>query len=136
MERNDIRWIQRFRNFERAFLRLKEAIALAQPTELERNGTVQRFEFTIDLSWKVLKDFLEEKGFAFKPAPKDTFREAQQGGYIDYAQALIDGLDIRNSLSHDYSGEKFEHAEPMIRQQVFPALERLYQFLGQQTLID
>ncbi len=136
MERNDIRWIQRFRNFERAFFRLKGAMELAKPTELERDGMVQRFEFTIDLSWKVLKDFLEDKGFAFKPSPKDTYREAQQGGYIDYAQALIDGLDIRNTLSHDYSGEKFEHAEPIIRQQVFPALDKLNQFLRQQTLID
>lgn len=96
--------------------------------ELERNGLIQRFEFTLDLSWKVMKDFLEVKGFAFKPSPKDTLRLAQQSRYIDVAQELIDGLDIRNELSHDYSGEKFEASEKQLRQETFVALEKLYLF--------
>jgi nucleotidyltransferase substrate binding protein (TIGR01987 family) len=128
MEKPDVRWMQRFQNFENAFLKLSEAIEQKGLNELERNGLIQRFEFTIDLSWKVMKDFLEEKGFAFKPAPKDTFRLAQQSQYIDFAQTLIDGLDIRNDVSHDYSLEKFEKAELAIRDTVFPVLVRLYQF--------
>ncbi|MEA1921249.1 MAG: HI0074 family nucleotidyltransferase substrate-binding subunit [Pseudomonadota bacterium] len=125
----DIRWKQRFTNYEKAFLRLKEAADMEELNELERNGLIQRFEFTLDLSWKVLKDFLEEKGFIFKPSPKDTIRMAQQGGYITYAQELIDGLDIRNTLSHDYSGEKFERLELVLREETFIALEKLYHFL-------
>ena len=124
----DIRWIQRFNNYEKAFLRLKEAVSQKQLNELERNGLVQRFEFTIDLSWKVMKDFLEYKGFDFKPSPRDTFRQAFESGYIDYAQALIDGLDIRNELSHDYSEEKFIKAEKTLKEEIFPALEKLYHF--------
>lgn len=124
----DIRWKQRFQNFEKAFLRLKEAMEMEELNELERNGLIQRFEFTLDLSWKVTKDFLEEKGFAFKPSPKDTFRQAQQGDYITYAQELIDGLDIRNELSHDYSGEKFLLLERRLREETFVALEKLYLF--------
>lgn len=100
--------------------------------ELERNGLIQRFEFTLDLSWKVMKDYLEEKGFVFKPSPKDTLRLAQQSGYINFAQELIDGLDIRNELSHDYSGEKFNRAEPRLRTDVFPALEQLNEFFLQE----
>lgn len=80
---------QRFRNFEKAFLKLKEAAELEELNELERNGLVQQFEFTLDLSWKVMKDFLEEKGFNFKPSPKDTIRLAEQSGYIDYGQELM-----------------------------------------------
>lgn len=95
--------------------------------DLERNGLIHRFEFTLDIAWKV-KDFLEEKGFVFKPSPKDTLRMAQQGQYISYAQELIDGLEIRNTLSHDYSGEKFEHLEVVLREQTFAALEKLYHF--------
>ena len=97
--------------------------------ELERNGLIQRFEFSLDLSWKVMRDFLEEEGFQFKPAPKDTFRLAQQSEYIDYAQELIDGLEIRNELSHDYNGEKFAKSEKVLREQTFPVLEKLYKFL-------
>ena len=124
----DIRWKQRFQNFEKAYFKLNEALEIKELNELERNGLVQRFEFTLDLSWKVMRDFLNEKGFSFKPSPKDTFRQAQQSNFIDYAQALIDGLDIRNELSHAYSGEKFEKSEVELRKIVFPALEKLYRF--------
>jgi len=128
MENKDIRWQQRFLNYEKAFFKLNEAIDQNDLNELERNGLIQRFEFTLDLSWKVLKDYLEEKGFVFKSSPKDTIREAQQSGLIQFGQALIDGLDIRNELSHDYSGNKFEVSEQVLRNEVFPALELLYQF--------
>jgi nucleotidyltransferase substrate binding protein (TIGR01987 family) len=128
MKTNDVRWKQRFQNFEKAYLRLKEAMELEELTELERNGLIQRFEFTLDLSWKVMKDFLEEKGFVFKPSPKDTLRLAQQSEYITYAQELIDGLDIRNELSHDYSGEKFERSEKKLREETYVALGKLYLF--------
>lgn len=128
MKNKDIRWVQRFQNYEMAFLKLKEAMEQDELNELERNGLIQRFEFTIDLSWKVLKDYLEVKGFTFKPSPKDTIREANQAGLIDFGQVLIDGLDIRNELSHDYSGRKFEDSEEILRDEVYPALQKLYQF--------
>jgi nucleotidyltransferase substrate binding protein (TIGR01987 family) len=133
MQNKDIRWRQRFVNFEKAFLKLKEAAEAEQLNELERNGLVQRFEFTLDLSWKVMKDFLEEKGFKIKPSPKDTMRLAQQSNFIDYAQQLIDGLEIRNELSHDYNGEKFEKSEKELREEIYPALEKLYKFFLDQS---
>jgi len=129
MSEKDIRWQQRFSNYEKAYLRLEEAVNFENLNELERNGLIQRFEFTLDLAWKVLKDFLLEKGFVFKPSPKDTLRMAQQGEYITYAQELIDGLEIRNELSHDYSGEKFERSEKILREETFIALKKLYWFL-------
>lgn len=124
----DIRWLQRAASFDRAFDRLREAMEQPELNELERNGLIQRFEFTMDLGWKVLKDFLEFKGFSFKPSPKDTIRLAFESGYIQNARALIDGLDIRNVLSHDYDGAKFEMYEPVLRRQVFPALSELKRF--------
>lgn len=128
MSEEDIRWIQRAQNYEKAFLRLKEAMEMENLNELERNGLIQRFEFTIDLAWKVLKDYLEYKGFDFKPSPKDTIRLAQESEFIEYAQELIDGLEMRNILSHDYDGEKFETLEGKLREETFPALEKLYRF--------
>jgi nucleotidyltransferase substrate binding protein (TIGR01987 family) len=125
---HDIRWKQRFENYAKAFQSLKEAVEQEELNELERNGLIQRFEFTLDLSWKVMKDYLQEKGFTFKPTPKDTLRLAQQSKFIDYAQELIDGIDIRNELSHDYSGEKFARSERVLREETFPALKSLYEF--------
>lgn len=124
----DIRWLQRLDNFEQAYLRLEESLLLQNPSELERNGIILRFEFTIELAWKVMKDFLEEQGFQFKPSPKNTFRQAQQAKFIENAQELIDALTARNELSHDYSGAKFEAAETELRETFFPALTALYQF--------
>lgn len=136
MTNKDIRWMQRFQNYQKAFLRLKEAIETEALNELERNGLIQRFEFTIDLAWKVMKDFLEEKGFSFNPSPKDSFRLAQESGYINNAQALIDALDIRNELSHDYNGEKFEKSEEYIRKEIYPALDNLCHFFQSESSPD
>lgn len=128
MNDQDIRWIQRAQNYEKAFLRLKEAMEMEELNELERDGLIQRFEFTIELAWKVMKDYLEHQGFDFKPSPKETIRLAQESEYIDYAQELLDGLLIRNELTHDYDGEKFETFEQQLREETYPALERLYKF--------
>ena len=133
MKTPDIRWKQRFKNFEQAFCRLQEAIKQDKLNELERNGLIQRFEFTIELAWKVMKDFLEEKGFAFKPSPKDTFRQAQEARYIDYAQSLIDALNMRNELSHDYDGELFKLSEIELRNEIFPAIEKLHNFFANEV---
>lgn len=59
MDRQDIRWKQGFGHFGTAFLRLQEAVKLPELNELERNGLMQRFEFTLALAWKTLKDYLE-----------------------------------------------------------------------------
>lgn len=120
--------MQRFQNFEKAFNRLKEALETEHLNELERNGVVQRFEFTLELCWNTLKDYLEDEGVQFKPTPKETIRQAFKKGVITDGQVLIDGLDIRNELSHDYSGEKFEKSEIAIRNIIFPAIEKVYQF--------
>lgn len=128
MAKQDIRWKQRFINFEKAFLRLKEAMDKTELNELERNGLVQRFEFTLELGWKTMKDFLTEQGFSFKPSPKDTLRQAFESGYIDCAQELIDGIEIRNELAHDYDGEKFLKSEATLRTETYPALQKIYLF--------
>jgi len=140
MPDQDIRWIQRAQNYEKAFLRLKEAMEMEGLNELERNGLIQRFEFTIELAWKVMKDFLEHQGFDFKPSPKETIRLAQESEYIDYAQELLDGLLIRNELTHDYDGEKFEKFEQQLREETYPALGKLYSFFvsekGKENFFD
>jgi hypothetical protein len=80
---------------------------------------------------------MQEQGLEFQLTPKGTFRQAQKSGLIHNAHVLIDGLDIRNLLSHDYSEEEFESAEKKIRQEVFPAIVEVKQMfldmLGKQT---
>ena len=63
----NIRWKQRFENFERAFMLLKEAFekGIAEMSDLEKEGVVQRFEYTFELAWKTLKDYLIHSGILF-----------------------------------------------------------------------
>jgi len=133
MDNKDIRWVQRFSNFEKAFLRFKESLSVEHPNELERNGIVQRFEFTLETGWKTLMDYLQAEGLEFPLTPKGTLRQAQQSGLITYAQELIDALEIRNELAHDYDGEKFDKGEKLIRQKIYPALDKLYDFFKNQV---
>ena len=58
----DIRWQQRFNNFKKAFIQLKEAVEIEHYSSLEKEGLIQRFEYTYELAWKTLKDFLEYRG--------------------------------------------------------------------------
>lgn len=63
---NDVRWEQRFVNFNRAYSKLNEAIGLSNSeslSELEIEGLIQRFEYTYELAWKTLQDLIKKKGF-------------------------------------------------------------------------
>ena len=90
MENQDIRWKQRFANFENAFKVFKIAVEDYQnPSDLEKEGTVQRFEFTHELAWNVMKDFLLDKGLFGIIGSKDATRLAFQNEIIENGQAWI-----------------------------------------------
>ncbi len=85
-----------------ALTRLKEV--LAQPkTDITRDSAIQRFEFTLDLSWKATKTFLEEKKGVVCASPKECFREAYRQGIITYEEAWLHFVDMRNETVHTYN---------------------------------
>jgi nucleotidyltransferase substrate binding protein (TIGR01987 family) len=109
----DIRWQQRFENFSRAAALLAEALqpGVSTLSMLEKEGVVQRFEFTFELAWKTLKDFLEAEGLTVSPiTPRQTLKEAHTAKILSDAQVWIDMLDHRNLLSHAYDEAVFEEA--------------------------
>ena len=62
MNAKEIRWKQRFQNFEKAFLQFDEAVStIDELSVLEKEGLIQRFEYTFELAWKTLKDYLESQ---------------------------------------------------------------------------
>jgi len=81
MIEEDIRWIQRFSNFERAFLLLQESLTTEPLSILERAGLIQFFEMTFELAWKLLKDYEETEGFIVK-TPREAIKQAFQSGFI------------------------------------------------------
>jgi len=105
MTMQDIRWIQRFNHFIKALSQLKEAVVLAQErplSKLEEQGLIQAFEFTHELAWNTLKDFLEERGVQNLYGSRDTTREAFKTGLIKNGEAWMNMIQSRNLTSHTY----------------------------------
>ena len=103
---DDIRWIQRFNNFIKAFSQLKEAVELAQQrplSKLEAQGLIQAFEYTHELAWNTLKDFLESRGIRNLYGSKDATREAFKTGLIENGEIWMDMINSRNLTSHTYN---------------------------------
>ena len=105
---HDIRWKQRFHNYLRALSTLNQAVELSRVrplSELEQQGLIQGFEFTHELAWNVLKDFLEEKGIIGLIGSRDAIRSAFRNGLIDDGETWMDMIRERNMSSHTYNQE-------------------------------
>ena len=105
----DIRWKQRFENYTRALSTMKSAVELAAArdlSDLEKQGMIQGFEFTFELAWNVMKDYLEEQGITGIIGSKNAIRHAFNKGIIMDGEAWMDMVEGRNISSHTYDEEK------------------------------
>ena len=128
MTTQDIRWIQRFNNFAKAFSQLKEAVELAQQqplSKLEEQGLIQAFEYTHELAWNILKDFLEGRGVRNLYGSKDTTRQAFKTGLIENGVAWMDMIKSRNLTSHTYDEDTASYIVFAIRNTYFAEFEAL-----------
>ena len=121
----DIRWQQRFAQFEKAFSLLQSAIAIEKPSIVERAGLIQFFEMAFELAWKLLKDFEEAEGFMVK-SPRDAIKQAFEADIIAQGHDWIDALEDRNLTTHTYNEETAIHVERKIRTRYFPLLLQLH----------
>jgi len=121
----ELHWQQRFQNFEKSFLLLKTTTELASPSVIERAGMIQFFEMTFELSWKVLKDYLEEEGYIIK-SPRDAFKQAFQIQLIDNGQMWLEALRDRNLTVHTYQEQTAIEVEAKIKDIYFPLLRCMY----------
>ena len=104
----DIRWKQRFDNYLRALAALSDAAALARTrplTPLEEQGVIQAFEFTHELAWNVLKDYLEYQGVGNIVGSRGAVREAFRNGLLADGEAWMLMIRDRNLSSHTYDQE-------------------------------
>ena len=132
MSDQDIRWKQRFNNFQRAFLLLREAMEIEPDalSQLEKEGIIQRFEYTFELAWKTLKDKMEFDGIVLdKISPRAVVREAFAAKYIDDAGTWLKMIGDRNLMSHTYEFAKFEAVIETIRVAYLPLLDEWYSSL-------
>ncbi len=125
---NDIRWMQRFENYKKAFSQLKEAMELMDVRELsklEKQGTIQAFEYTHELAWKMLKDFLEYKGNTDIYGSKDAVRNSFKLGIIEDGDSWMQMIKSRNLTSHTYDESTADEIIFLIKDMYFEEFEKL-----------
>lgn len=108
----DIRWHQRFSNYKKALIQLRDAVQLSHQRELtplEKQGLIQSFEYTHELAWKTLKDFLQYRGSTEEIyGSKDASRQAFSNGVISDGETWMHMVKSRNLTSHTYDEETVE----------------------------
>ena len=127
----EIRWKQRFENFDKSYKLLKKYSYKPIVTELERAGIIQFFEMTFELAWKVLKDYLESEGYMVK-SPRETIKQAFQIGLIDNGHVWIDALSNRNLTTHTYDEELAIKMTSEILDAYLPELDKMYEKLSKE----
>jgi nucleotidyltransferase substrate binding protein (TIGR01987 family) len=125
---DDIRWKQRFDNYLRALETLRRGVELSRQrnlSELEQQGLIQGFEFTHELAWNVLKDYLEDAGISGIIGSKGATRQAFKNGLIQDGESWMEMIRARNLSSHTYNQETAEALVTNIMQRFYPAFEQL-----------
>lgn len=96
----DIRWKQRFSNYKKALCQLDEFMIQTELNKLEEQGLIKAFEYTYELAWNTLKDYLEYQGEADIAGARDAFRKSYAAGLIIDGEIWMDMLQSRNKTSH------------------------------------
>lgn len=128
MNTQDIRWQQRFNNYKKALTQLHSAVLIAQQRELnplEMQGIIQAFEFTHELAWNVLRDFLREKGNSNIMGSKDATREAFKVELINDGEQWMEMIRSRNLSSHTYNESTATKLVADILSSFYPLLNEL-----------
>jgi nucleotidyltransferase substrate binding protein (TIGR01987 family) len=129
---NDIRWKQRFENFENAYKTFNRMIDRHSKTpddEAVKMALVQAFEFTYELSWNTMKDYLENEGFDEIKTGKQAIRTAFQAELITNAEEWMDVVEKRNLASHSYNIEILDETIDFILERFYPVVRKLYEDL-------
>ncbi|WP_027371453.1 nucleotidyltransferase substrate binding protein [Desulfovermiculus halophilus] len=121
----DIRWLQRFKNYQKALAQLRKFISKGELSELEEQGLIKAFEYTYELGWTTLKDFLEYQGHAGIYGSRDAIRKAFELNLVQDGQGWMDMLESRNKTSHTYNEETAEEICQAVQTRYFQLLERL-----------
>ena len=133
MNNQDVRWQQRFSNYKKALLHLDNAVELSEQralSYLEKQGVIQAFEFTHELAWNVLKDYLQDQGNQNVKGSKDATREAFRVGLIADGEQWMAMIQSRNISSHTYDERTAEQLVNAIIEHYFALFVSLQTEMG------
>ena len=121
----DIRYKQRFDNFQRAFGLLKSGLEIENPTILEKAGVIQFFEMAFELAWKLMKDYLNYQGYDIK-SPREAIKKSFEIDLVNDGRTWLEALADRNATVHTYDESEANEIYQRIRDRYYPMLETLY----------
>ena len=121
---------ERLEDLGNALERLKESLDLEVTLSVILDGTIKRFEFTYELAWKAIKDYLEFQGISEIRSPREAFKEGFKSGIISDGDAWIDMLQDRNLTAHTYNEKAAQEIYMKIKEKHFSNLIELYQVLS------
>ena len=125
--------MQRFSNFRKAMLTISEAADLASTrrlSNLEQQGLIQGFEFTHELAWNVLKDYLEAQGFVGIIGSRNATREAFKNALVADGEVWMDMIKARNMTSQTYNTAIAQEISADILRRFYPAFEAMAATFG------
>ena len=125
------KWSERVKDLGNAVSRLEEAIEDSKKYKIEslKDGVIQRFEFSVELSWKTLKNYLENEGVINITTPKQSIREAFAKEILKVPEIWIEMLNDRNLTSHIYDSSISDKIYENIVKKYFEEIKRNYEFL-------
>lgn len=128
--------IQRLRekleDFSKALNRLKEALERDQSDDIVLDAVIQRFEFTYELSWKLIKAYMSYSGIADVKTPRQAFKEAFAAGLIDEGDVWLEMLDDRNLTSHTYDQSTARRVYEKVKNIYYPAMSKLKEAISRE----
>ena len=120
------RWLQRKEDLIKATARLQEALNVENVTDVVIDGALHRFEFTFELAWKTMKDYLEYVGLIQKTgSPREVLQNAYQNDLIDNGEDWIEMMLSRNTLSHLYDEDESREIYEKIKNKYADMIEEL-----------
>lgn len=120
-EQQDIRWQQRFSNYQKALAQMKEFFEQPRLNRREEQGLIKAFEYTYELAWNTLKDFLEYQGIGEIVGSRDTFRKAFSEGVVTDGHVWMRMIESRNKTTHTYNEQTAQEIVEDVRAEYFPA---------------
>lgn len=120
------RWEQRFRNYSKALGQLELFISKGELNSMEEQGLIKAFEYTFELAWKTLQDFLREQGYPDIAGPRPTIEQSFQDGYIADGEGWMRMQRSRNLTSHTYNEDTATEIAAMIKTEYIQLFRSLF----------
>ena len=132
---DDVRYLQRFENFEKSYLLLKQAVEINNPSIFEKAGVIQFFETTFELSWKLMKDYMEFLGYEIN-SPRNAIKQAFSANLLSNGELWLGALVDRNLTVNTYDEAVADRVYTKIKSEYFPLVDELYHKFKDEICLD